>query len=415
MRISFRSACVLAMVAGALVGCGKKPSPPPAVTASTVPASTAGLTSNPISDEEARAFGEKYVAVMKSRDLAQVNAVFDMDALATRSLEGVDFPATMVEPIRKGIRTGLTGETGLVGQIGKNLNEGGSYRILQTHDVDGHKRVMLRMLAPQVGVNYHDLVLNKDVSGTVKAIDVHVFLTGELISSTMKRVFIPIAAQENRSILEKMAGKDQAFARNFPEVIKMTSAVTNGRPEEAIKIYRTLPPAVQQEKVVLIMRFRAASEMGDEQEYDQSIEDFRLYHPKDKCIEFMSIDYYFSRKEFDNVMKAIDEVDKAVGGDPYLNVMRANAAMESKDTDAAVRYTKAAIDAEGGLEAAWWALVTIRLRENDFADVVKLLKEIDGRFHPAWEDMTKLPTYAEFVKSPQYDEWKAWLSEGNKP
>lgn len=397
-----------ASLATLLSACGG-PAPPAVVPPTPVPRSTAGLSANPITDEEAEKFSERFIAGMKSGNRARLAEVLDLDTVATRTMQGVEFTEAQFEAMRERILKDLTDQSGLSGQVSSILTQGGSYRRLQVHEVDGQKRVLLRLLAPQSGVNYHDVVLSKADDGTIRAIDVHIFLTGEMLSETMKRILIPLAARLNATLLERMSPREKSVSARMPQIMRMMSAVARNNPAEAIGIFERLPTDVQSEKFVLLLRLRAAREPGFENEYNRAIEDFRLHHKDDPCIELISIDYHLDRREFDRALAAIEQLDKAVGGDSYLNVLRASAATGQGKLEEARKLLAATVESDPEIRQAWVALITVDLHRMEFADVLTSLKEMDRRFQLKWPDLTDNEAYEDFVKSPQYDEWKAYL------
>ena len=53
------------------------------------------------------------------------------------------------------------------------------------------------------------------------------------------------------------------------------------------------------------------------------LEDFRKYYSQDPCLDLLLIDYYTLKKDYAQAIPCVDRLDKSVGGDPYLNVLRA--------------------------------------------------------------------------------------------
>lgn len=385
------------------------PAPPTVLPPTVVPKSTVGLTDNPISDEEAAEFSQRFIAGLKSGNQSKLSEVLDLDMVAARTMQGIELSNDEFEAMRKRILVDLTSESGLSGQVATVLASGGSYRQLQVHEVDGHKRVLLRLLAPQSGVNYHDVVLNKTDDGKIRAVDVHVVLTGEMLSETMKRILIPLAARQNPSLLERLTPREKSVSARMKDILRMMDSVSRNSFADALATFDRLPTDVKTEKFVLLLRLRAAREPGYENIYNQAIEDFRLHHADDPCIALLSIDYHLTRNEFDRALKSIEEVDKAVGSDPYLNVLRAIAADGQKDPDEARRLLAASIESDPGIRQAWVGLISLDLRRKAFPEVLRSLKEMDRLFQPKWTDVATNEAYAEFAKSPQYGEWTAYL------
>lgn len=194
----------------------------------------------------------------------------------------------------------------------------------------------------------------------------------------------------------------------------MIKAVQARNSAEGLRIYRELPPEVQQEKTLLIIRLQASQSAGDDDEYQKTLSDFRGFHPTDACIDFLSIDYFLLRKDYDAALQAIAAVNKSVGGDPYLDVLRGNTLLMAEKYDDADAAFLVAIDAEPELQDAWWGRVSTALKKQDQENVLTLLKEMDGRFKMEWNDLTENEEFAGFVVSPYHQQWLNYRSQPKK-
>ncbi|MEJ7639603.1 MAG: hypothetical protein WKF75_16915, partial [Singulisphaera sp.] len=158
------------------------------------------------------------------------------------------------------------------------------------------------------------------------------------------------------------------------------------------------------DKNLLLLRLQAAPNLGDE-EYTAVIEDFRKYHPDDPCLDILSIDTSILKKDYAKALASIDRLDKAVGGDPYLDSLRANVYLDGQKPDAARQAARRALEREPTLIDAYWSLVAISLKEREFAETLELLNAIGEKFDIVFEDLGTMPEYAEFVETPQYQQW----------
>jgi hypothetical protein len=387
-----------------LTGCGQNPAKRAARSAAAIPASTKGLSSAQITDEEVQAFAEKYADGIARGDFGVVSSVFDWNVLIDRTLEGVELSPKAQADVRSGMISTLQGKNALMGQIHQQVANGGSYRLLRIHEVEGRRRALFRLLPPGGGVNYHDMVLVKAADGQCHGIDMHIFLNGEFLSTTMKRTLLPVAASLNRSLIEKLTGQDQLYVKHQGDVLKMVQAAPEN-PVEALRLFHSLPQELQRDKSLLLVRLAAAQGAGNDDECQQTLTDFRRCHPDEACVDFLSIDYFVTRKEYADALAAIDAVIRVVGGDSMLDVMKANLLIEMDRVDEAHAVVLAAVDTEPDLVDAWWSLVSVDLKRKNFEQVLARLKQIDERFEITWSDLSQEPAYAEFARSPQYQQW----------
>src|SRR5262249_1542834 len=149
-----------------------------------------------------------------------------------------------------------------------------------------------------------------------------------------------------------------------------------GQHQEVLTLYDQLPADLQRDKNVLLMRLRAAQAVGDDK-YAEAMRDFRTYHSDDPCIDFLSITYYLQTKEFARALQMIDRVEKAIDGDPYLNLLRALVHTEAGDILAARKDDEKALAEEPTLLEAHWDLVRIAMLEKNFTETLERLREIE--------------------------------------
>jgi hypothetical protein len=92
-------------------------------------------------------------------------------------------------------------------------------------------------------------------------------------------------------------------------------------------------------------------------------------------------------------------------GAPYLDALRGNAHLQKGDLAAAKRCVRKAVEAEPEAPAAYLCLLTISLREKDFAETSRLLTTVRAKFPRRMPVLKDDPAYAEYVGSPQYRDW----------
>ena len=356
------------------------------------------------SEEEAAELVQQIEATMAEGDASVFSGAIDWELLFDRSTAGIDAPEKTETAFRTGLLQGVSGKKGLPSQIAQTVLQGGSYRLLRVRERDGELRALFRFLFPEAGVNYHDLLLVQGDDGRVQIGDMHVFLSAEDLSTTFRRFYVAMVAEQNRSFLEKLSGKTAVYAQHMEDVQAMNASVQAGQPTEALDTYSSLPDVLQADKAVLLTRYRAAVNVGGT-ECIQAVRDFKRHHPNDACIDFLSIDLYATTGEYDKALECIDRVEESVGGDPYLNVLRAGGLCSAKRFEEAREAGNAAIQAEPDMIQAHWEVIAIALQMKDFTEVSRLLDRVATNFEVEFEDLTQISDYAEYVKSPEYQKW----------
>jgi hypothetical protein len=263
-------------------------------------------------------------AAIQEADTAKFSAFFDMGAMADKALAGVD----VNEQFKKGFKQGaanLTGDASLTGQIVNAVRNGGSYTLLRVHK-SGDKHSALFRMSAGGGLNYHDLKFAKGTDGKIKVDDLFVLLTGELMSTTFRQMVLPVAASQNRNLLQKLAQKESDFVTHFPKVQELAQATRTKDFTKAMEIYRSMPKSLQETKAVLIARLTVATQTQNWDETRATTADYRRLYPADGTADLLSLDALVLEKKYDEALAAVDRIDKLVGGDPELNKFRENIA-----------------------------------------------------------------------------------------
>jgi len=184
----------------------------------------------------------------------------------------------------------------------------------------------------------------------------------------------------------------------------MARSLREKRFEEGLAAYQELPDRLKKDKSVLILRFGLARGKGDK-EYLAALQDMLTNYPDDPWADLLAVDAYLLTKQYSKALESIDRVDQAVGGDPYQKVVRAGIYIATGQVAKAREACEQAIKKDPMLKGAYWRLVDVSLQQKDFAETARLLNLLADRFQVQIKDLTTVPSYAEFVRSPEYKEW----------
>lgn len=367
-------------------------------------ANPAKVTWQTPTDDECRRFAKSLEEQVCGGNVDAFVAAIDWDAMLDHATAGIEAPEENRRAFINGARKGLSDPRGGLRQTVQQAAVSGGYRFLCMQSAGDEKRSLFRLLTPEGGLNYHRLVLGRMADGKLRAVDMYVFATGETFSQTIRRMYLPVAAEASKSVLARLTKSESDFIKNIKTLEQMSLALRDGRNAQLLDLYKSLPHSLQKEKIFLLMRVKAAPDVS-EKEYAEALDAFRDACPGDACLDLLLIDHYVMKKEYDRALGCIDALDKAVGGDPYLNAMRANMYVEKQDFAKARECAQKAVAAEETLEPAYWSLIAACLGVKDFAETSRQLTAIHEKCGVEIGDLTTTPEYAEFIKSPAYKEW----------
>lgn len=401
------------LVALTVLGCGSNsnapaksaaapPTPAPAGPGAPRPAAEAPPQASSITPEELSTFTEKFVAAATAGNAEELDALIDMEAITARAAQDLELSAASQEGLKKSM---AQHPSNMARQFATDLSKAANYDVLRTYEKDGTQHAVFRLvLADAGGLNYHDLELARSPDGQVKAHDMYIVAAGEPISQLLRRNLIFIARHESRNLLDRLTKKESAYYKHLPQLSTLTQLVQSGQDQEAMQLYNSLPPEVQQEKPVQIIRMRAAQRLSED-EYSQALSDISRLFGNDPAMGLLMIDGYLLKEQYDEAMQTVNQIDSSLGGDPYLNSLRANVLLLKGDLDGARKLSDRAVAEAPDVIDCYWGAITIALGQKDFDRVAEMLNAVGEKFELEFNDMTQIPEYAEFVQSPQYAQW----------
>lgn len=224
-----------------LAGCAEPVAPPPATTASatapsnelasdslapsaagsatdsTVPPGTEPAPSRSadlpslvsVGEADAEAVCRQIEAAVRARIITDFDSHFDWDALLDRIAQGVEFP----EVEKATFRSDYVHSRRYCSDILASVGPDGSFRLVRVHQKDGATRGLFRLLGNRGVVNYHDLVLERRPSGSVRVVDVYVFASGELLSETLRSAYVIDNSKAHRSVPANWLGSEGMYRR----------------------------------------------------------------------------------------------------------------------------------------------------------------------------------------------------------
>jgi hypothetical protein len=414
VRVAYRREIVAAYLvltvvcAVGLAGCNKGDNAEQAGSAGEA-AELAGMpVGPPPSQDECATFGEELERAMRDGDVATFNRLVDWDALCRRAEHGLDLSAKDSRDFRAGLRNNVGGASGIVGSSAEAVRKGGDIRFVRTRTRAGRKSVLFRM-SVDGGLNYIEFPLARRANGNIVATDFYVYLSGENFSQTGRRILLMIIAAQNRSVVDRIVGKESDFVRHSRDIQTLSKAASRNDFTGGLAAYRRMPESLQREKFVQIQRLLCASNVSEE-EYLAAMEDMRKHFPDDPCIDFISIDAYVLRGEFPEAMACIDRLSKSLGGDAALESKRGDLLIHQGDYPAARAAARRAIDGGDVRPEPYYVILAAALREQQHDETLDLLKQFAQRFNLVLEDLETSPEYAQFIRTPQYQAWQEYLA-----
>jgi tetratricopeptide (TPR) repeat protein len=358
----------------------------------------------PAGDEEAKTFAEKFANNVTANDTSAVNAGFDLAALYQRSIAGIN----LSEATRVGVESAFSNLIGpaiahVFGE-GSRKAQGGNFRLLRLHHTNGDQRALFRVITATGALNYLDCTLVRHGDGKTRIDDVYNFAEGASFSEIMQRGLA--LGSDKAATTPKAAGTESESegAQLGTSNMEMRKLINEGQYQAALDYFQRLPETLQKEKRLLHARIDAAKHLKGKP-YDDAVRAYRQQFPVETTTDLILLDAYYEHKMFDRALACIDRIDRAIGGDPYLDALRSGLNRMKGDLDAAKSCAQKAIAAEPDLRQPYFALIQVSLAEKDFTETSRLLTLVQEKFPDHMPSVKTNPVYAGYVKSRQYREW----------
>ena len=303
------------------------------VDPSTLPETSPG---EPAGDAEARAFAEAFEKSVMSGDVAAIQAGVDNAALIRRSLAELKIPEGTRIGVEGALKLGGVNIADVFTNIHAQIEHGASFRLLHLRRDAGEQRVLFRLVNPSGGIGYLDCFLVRHADGKVRIDDVYSFELGQMLSDVQGRPLLLAGENLGKAPGAAVAGPGNDGIRLSNAWSEMRKRIKAGEYQEALDVYRSLPEHLQKEKLVLITRIQAARRLKGKP-YDEAVIAYRKTFPNEPNLDLIMIYAYHEHKLFDKVLASIDGLDRTVGGDPFLDVLRADTYFEKGDLAAAKR------------------------------------------------------------------------------
>ncbi|HEY0095274.1 MAG TPA: hypothetical protein VGB96_13160, partial [Archangium sp.] len=207
---------------------------------------------------------------INSGDASILDTRVDLERLIERATRDTSVSKTFHDGFTTGMRrSGMK----LGQQLVASRDEDSSFHLLRLRMDGGAPHALFRVVSTQGGVNYLDMELAKNAEGQVVIADIYPYITGELFSETLRRIYLQATKEAGYDLVDKLMGKEQDFLKNAPKMQEMQKLAQERKFAEVVKTFDALPESLRQNKPFLLLRLTAASQL-EESDYQKAIQDF---------------------------------------------------------------------------------------------------------------------------------------------
>ncbi|GLB49989.1 tetratricopeptide repeat protein [Neptunitalea lumnitzerae] len=273
-----------------------------------------------------------------------------------------------------------------------SISTGSYYDFINYSDGDTEDSyyALFRLFSEDTGINYHQYKISKQDS-TYVINDVFILLSGEYLSATLGNTF--------RNSFVKNSDNDKNLYNKFIVLKNM------GMDSKAYEVAKKIKDTTYLSKSFLILKAKAAATVSDD-DYKQCLKDVLERFPSDPNLALLSLDYYYMDKDFNNLFRAIDQLENYTDDD-FLRYLKGNYAYEIEEFHLAQESFEYIVDNYPTFLSAELMLIQTYDKLKNNKGVVTLLDDLisDGYSKDDLIDYVKTDI-TDFYKSKDFKSWK---------
>lgn len=359
------------------------------------------------SDDAVRAFALSFEDAVRRGARDEAFVLFDHPALVERAMKSIPAPEKVKKSFREGARAAWSGDAGPIGSVLATVAGGGTLRWLRNGDRDGERTLVFRLTRADASApEYLEIVLASRGDKSATAVDAISSADGASHAHVLRRWLLALVADLGRTLPERIAGEDRAFALAGRSFETIDLAFESGRSADALTAWGQLSEVVRKDPAVVLARLRAALAAGTKI-FDAALFEARGTSGTNTVVELFAVDVAMATNRPALALVAIDGLVAAGAADPYLDALRGSILRELDRDDEARTACRRAVSADPMLEEAYWTLLGLAVEGERHEEALTLLTSMDDRFEIDWRGLADSPAYAKFLDSKPGSRWRA--------
>jgi predicted negative regulator of RcsB-dependent stress response len=329
--------------------------------------------------------------------------------LFLKSITNVD-NENNTEAYQKGFKDGFKDSfnTSFPQKLSNSVANGAFYDFISyKYDIIERTYYMLfRFYSEEEGVNYHDYKVSV-VNGEYKFSDIYIYLTGEHLSSTLKRMYIlTFPKDKNENFITSNSIKEM---QTYFKAIELSNSQDY---INALKEINKITSSLKDEKFFQIMKINIASKVSEDF-YFEALEELIQTHKEDPTIYLNQIDYYLLKQKYNKAMEMVELLEYTTEDD-FLNFLKGNIYFLKEDTKQAYQHFLYITENYPDYSTPYLSAIYCLVLEKEYDQCIPLLTRLSENYEDKKdiidffesEDENGDNEYKDLVDSKAFKKWK---------
>ena len=240
-------------------------------------------------------------------------------------------------------------------------------------------RAVVRFVGSGYRYSYHVYDLRVDSRGRPVIVDWIDYYQGGRFSDEAGAALVMAmpGKQATRAMLQnKNVGEGEIF-----QMGELFKAVRDNQPERFFQIYDALADELKAEPVTVRLNLGFSLLSKDASRMDSSARMLLETYPDDALHSLKLLEFYIPTRQYQDAIDALNRLQQALGvREGAIDSVKASAALALGDLENAEQFALAATEAEPSLEVAWWSLLRVRTRAEDYEGATEALTRLEDEF-----------------------------------
>lgn len=397
--MDFSAGCILLLVSAVcLFGCSKSQSANEQFSKLSK-SSGPNLNNHSVTEAQALLFATELENSVTEYDMKRLDELVDMKSIAELAFREVDYP----EELKK-LYIAVASKKSLMSSVISQVKNAASYRFLHLRKSGSTYHPLFRLVHRDGAFAYHEFELMLDSKGQPVASDFYSTVQGSWMQEELTSQSFADLQIRGENVRPTETGR--LFLTHRATFERMLQAVRSQELlAEALLEFRKLPPELQAEKRYLIMATNIAGNISEE-ELEIEAARFKKYIPDEAMLDHIIVGLMIKRGKLAEALEIIQRIDERVGGDKFLDILRANAYLASnriEDSRKAIERCRFALP---DIYVVYRTRAVIACRNHDFAQVTEILREIETQFDNSisLDSVIDDQEFSDYVHSAEYAE-----------
>lgn len=196
---------------------------------------------------------------------------------------------------------------------------GTKFRFLRARTMEGRAGLLFRSSGKNGAINYALFTLSEVKPGEFRITDIFVVGLNEFLSHTLHRTWLNVAAGFLGKDAGTIKGVNGHYVAHINSVAEISRQLNAGKFEQVLIMARELPPAVQEDRTVLLMRMEAADHVSIE-ERNAAFAAWLLVYPDEMELPLRLADFYVKQNRWEDAERVLRGLISKLGEDAMLRM-----------------------------------------------------------------------------------------------